>query len=137
MDRCYGKKYNKIIYRRVQRLMNMTIAKIYRRISYEALCILTGTIPKEINAEETATLYRITRDRQNYQLDHEAESKTPENSVSASKTKKRNALLRYSNMEAKTRTESDRESFYIYIYKGVSKSFDPSFIDRQPMAVRE
>jgi len=134
------KKWNKTIYSRMQRLMNMKIDKVYRTISYEALCIFTGTIPIEINAEETATLYRITRDRQNHQLDHEAEPKDwthPADSVSASKTKKRNALLRYSNMEAKTRTESDRESFYIYIYKGVSKSFDPSFIDRQPMAVRE
>jgi len=134
------KKCNKIIYRRVQRLMNMTIAKVYRTISYEALCILTGTITIEINAEETATLYRITRDRQSHQLDHEAEPKDwthPADSVSASKTKKRNALLRYSHMEAKTRTESDRKSLYIYIYKGVSKRFEPSLIDRQRMAVRE
>jgi len=94
--------------------MNIKIAKVYRTISYEALCILTG-IPIEINAEETAKLHHITRDRQN-QLDHEAEPKDwthPADSVSASKTKKRNALLRYSNMEAKTRTESDRESLYI------------------------
>jgi len=33
------KKCNKIIYSRVQRLMNMKIAKVYRTISYEALCI--------------------------------------------------------------------------------------------------
>jgi len=111
------KKCNKIIYSRVQRLMNMKIAKVYRTISYEALCILTGTIPIEINAEETAKLYRIKRDRQNHQLDHEAEPKDwthPADSVSASKTRKRNALFRYSHMEAETKTESDRESTHTH-----------------------
>ena len=113
------KKCNKIIYSRVQRLMNMKIANVYGTISYEALCILTGTIPIEINAEETAKLYRIKRDTQNHQLDHEAEPKDwthPADSVSVSKTRKRNALFTYSHMEAKTKTESDRESLYIYIY---------------------
>jgi hypothetical protein len=78
--------------------MNMKIAKDYRTNSYEDFCILTGKIPIEINAEETATLYPITRDRQNHQLDHEAGPKDcthPAGSVSASQTKKRNALLRY------------------------------------------
>jgi hypothetical protein len=92
--------------------MIIKITKVYGGTFYEVLCILTGTIPIEINAEETAKLYRITRDRQNHQLDHEAEPKDwthPADSVSASKTRKRNALFRYSRMEAKTKTKSDRE----------------------------
>jgi hypothetical protein len=87
--------------------MNMKIAKIYRTTSFETLCILTEAIPIEINSEEKAKLYRITMDRQNHQLDHEAEPKLWSHlaeSVSASKTRKRNALFKYSNMEAKTKT---------------------------------
>jgi hypothetical protein len=111
------KKCNKIIYSRVQRLMNIKIAKAYRTTSNEVLCILTGTTPIEIRAEKTAKLYRITRDRQNHQLDHEAELKDwthPADSVSMSKTKKRKARFKYSHMEAKTNTESYRESLYTY-----------------------
>jgi hypothetical protein len=62
------KKCNKIIYSRIQRLMNIKIAKAYRTTSNKALCILTRT-PIEVKAEETAKLYRITRDRQNHQLE--------------------------------------------------------------------
>jgi hypothetical protein len=40
-----GKKCNNILYNRVQRLMNIKIAKAYRTTSNEALCILTGTTP--------------------------------------------------------------------------------------------
>ena len=69
------KKCNKTIYSRVQRLMNIKIAKAYRTTSNEALCTLTGITPIEIKAEETANVYRITRDRKNHQLDHEIELK--------------------------------------------------------------
>jgi len=69
-----GKKCNKILYSRVQRLMNIKIAKAYRATSNEALCILTETTPIEIKAEEAANLYRIIRDRENLQLDHKVES---------------------------------------------------------------
>jgi len=47
-----GKKCNKILYSRVQWLMNIKIAKAYRTTSNEALCILTGTTPIEIKAQE-------------------------------------------------------------------------------------
>jgi hypothetical protein len=70
-----GKKCNKILYSRVQRLMNIKIAKAYRTTSNEALCILTGTTSIELKAEEAASLYRITREKQNHQLDHELEPK--------------------------------------------------------------
>jgi len=51
------------------------IAKFYQITSNEALCILTGTTPIEIKAEEAANLYRITRYKQNHQLGHEVEPK--------------------------------------------------------------
>ena len=53
--------------------MNIKIAKAYRATSNEVLCILTGTTPIEIKAEEAANLYRITRNRQKHQLDREVE----------------------------------------------------------------
>ena len=67
------KNYNRTLYNRVQRLINIKISKSYRTTSNEALCILTGNAPIEIKAEETANIYRITRDKQNLLLDHEAE----------------------------------------------------------------
>jgi hypothetical protein len=55
--------------------MYIKIAKFYRTISNEALCILTGTTLIELKAKEAANLYRIARDKQNHQLDHEVEPK--------------------------------------------------------------
>jgi hypothetical protein len=60
---------------RVQQLINIKIAKPYLTTSNEALCILTGTTLIGIKVEETVKLCRITRDRQNHQLDHDAEPK--------------------------------------------------------------
>ena len=97
--------------------MNIKIAKAYRTAFNETLCILTTTTPIEIKAKETANLYRITRDRQNHQLDHEVEPKDWTHLVdleSASKMKERNSRFRYSQMEARTNTESDWESIYTY-----------------------
>ena len=71
-----GKKCNKILYSRVQRLMNITIAKAYLTTSNEALCILTGTKPIELKVEEPANLYRTRREKQNHQLGHEVEPKS-------------------------------------------------------------
>ena len=48
---------------------------IHTHTYIQALCILTGTTPIELKAEEAANLYRITRDKQNHQLDHEVEPK--------------------------------------------------------------
>ena len=55
--------------------MNIKIPKAYRTTSNEALCTLTGITPIEIQAEETTNVYRITKDRKNYQMDHEIELK--------------------------------------------------------------
>jgi hypothetical protein len=111
------KKCNRTIYSRVQRFVNIKIAKAYRTTSNEALCILTGITPIEIKAEETAKLHHITRDRQNHQLDHEVELKDwtyPADSESASKTKQMNTQFKYSQMEAIMNTELDQEPLYTY-----------------------
>jgi hypothetical protein len=42
---------------RVQRLINIRIAKSYRTVSKEALCILTGLTPITIKIEETLQFY--------------------------------------------------------------------------------
>ena len=46
---------------RVQRLINIKIAKAYRTVSTEALCILTGMTPIAIKIEEAAQIYQPTR----------------------------------------------------------------------------
>jgi hypothetical protein len=58
-----AKKCNKILYTRVQRLINIKIAKAYRTTSGETLSVLTGITPIEIKVAETDRLYHITRDR--------------------------------------------------------------------------
>ena len=46
---------------RIQRLINIRIAKAYRTVSNEALCIITGLIPINIKIEETGKYYEITK----------------------------------------------------------------------------
>jgi len=67
------KNCNRTLYSRVQRLMNIKIAKAYRTTSNDALCILTGNAPVELKTEEAANVYRITKDKQNQLLDHETD----------------------------------------------------------------
>ena len=67
------KNCNRTLYSRVQRLMNIKIAKAYRTTSSDALCILTCDAPVQLKAEEATNLYRITKDKQNERLDHETE----------------------------------------------------------------
>jgi hypothetical protein len=50
--------YNRLKYVRIQRLMNIKIAKAFRTSS-EALCILAGTTPIIIKTEEAAKQYTI------------------------------------------------------------------------------
>ena len=52
-------EYNRRKYIRVQRLMNIRIAKAYRTTSSEALCIVTGTTPIVIRSEEAARGYNV------------------------------------------------------------------------------
>ena len=46
-------------------LINIKMAKAYRTVSHEALCILTGMTPIEIKIEEAAQLYYATRGNTN------------------------------------------------------------------------
>jgi hypothetical protein len=73
-----NKECNKVKYVRVQRIISLRIAKAYRTITHEALCILTGITPIDINAQEIATQYNITtgRSTQKYQID---KAETPSN----------------------------------------------------------
>jgi hypothetical protein len=45
---------------RVQRLINMKVAKAYRTVYNEALCIITGLTPIAIKIQETSQLYQLT-----------------------------------------------------------------------------
>ena len=56
-------KCNRKIYNRVQRLINIKIAKAYRTTSNEALCTPTGLTPTVIQAEEEAKIFNIMRER--------------------------------------------------------------------------
>jgi hypothetical protein len=53
-------KHNRLKYIRVQRLTNIIIAKAYRTVSNEALCILTELIPIDIKIAEAFQFYRLT-----------------------------------------------------------------------------
>jgi hypothetical protein len=46
---------NKLI--RIQQLINIKIAKVYRTVSNEALCVITGQIPIAIKIEEITKYY--------------------------------------------------------------------------------
>jgi len=53
---CYKAKLN-----RIQRLINLRIAKAYRTVSNEALCVINGITPIHIKIEEIGRLYEITQ----------------------------------------------------------------------------
>jgi len=61
----------KIKFIRVQRLINIRIAKSFRTVSNEALCIINGLTPIDIKLEEVAQLFQITR-RIKEKYDHDA-----------------------------------------------------------------
>jgi hypothetical protein len=46
---------------RIQRLINIRIAKAYRTVSNEAQCVITGIIPISIKIEETAKYYECIK----------------------------------------------------------------------------
>ena len=54
-------KHNVAKLKRVQRLININIARAYRTISHEALCVLTGITPIQIELRSQAKGYYITR----------------------------------------------------------------------------
>jgi len=51
-------EYNRLKYIRVQRIINIKIAKAFLTASNEALCTLTGITPVVIKVEEAAKLYK-------------------------------------------------------------------------------
>jgi len=56
-------KHNRQKYIRVQRLINIKMAKAYHTTSSEALCILTGMTPINIKLEEVVKRYNINKKR--------------------------------------------------------------------------
>ena len=59
-----AKQYNQIKYKRVQRLINIKVAKAFRTTSNEALCMVTGLTPIIIKIEEIAGLNAVMKRRE-------------------------------------------------------------------------
>jgi hypothetical protein len=59
---------------RIQRLINISIAKAYRTVSNEALCVITGIKPIHIKIEGAGRYYEITKGK-GIQCDREMEVK--------------------------------------------------------------
>ena len=55
------KNKNLIKYKRIQRLINIKIAKAYRTISYEASCVMAAVGPILITIEQKAQTYKATK----------------------------------------------------------------------------
>jgi len=72
-----NQEYNRRKCKRVQRLINITIARAYRTTSSEALCMLTATTPIIINLEEIVKRYNTKKRKSNsyMELDHKVEYK--------------------------------------------------------------
>jgi hypothetical protein len=58
---CLKKKHNALQIKRVQRLINLKIARAYRTTSHEALCVLTGITPILIEHRKQVKIYYNTR----------------------------------------------------------------------------
>jgi ribonuclease HI len=65
---------NRKVYNRIQRPINIKIAKAYRTTSNEALCIMTGLTPIVLKAEEDAKIY-IMKDRSQNEIDKDEKPK--------------------------------------------------------------
>lgn len=64
-----NRKYNCTKYIRVQRLINIKIAKAFRTTSTEALCVLTGLTPIIYKLREIAEEYKIMKQSSEWQVD--------------------------------------------------------------------
>jgi hypothetical protein len=60
---------------RVERLINIKIAKAYRTISFEATCVLDGVPPIGIVIEEKRRLYKIKHNAERHE--HECDIPMP------------------------------------------------------------
>jgi len=61
MEKAIEKLGYKLKLERVQRLVNIRIAKAYRTVSNEALCVLTGLTPIAIKTDEASQFYQLTK----------------------------------------------------------------------------
>jgi hypothetical protein len=68
-------EHNKTALNRVQRLINLKIAKAYRTTSNEALCVLAGLAPIALKVEEAANIYNALRDSHAHEIDQEVHPK--------------------------------------------------------------
>jgi len=55
------KENNKARLPRVQRIINIKMAKTYRTVSIEAFCAVTGMIPIDIKIEKAVQQYQLTK----------------------------------------------------------------------------
>jgi ribonuclease HI len=70
-EEAISKTSNLIKLQRVQRLINIKIAKAYRTISFEASCVLAGVPPIGIIIEERARLYNIMHNTERGEYEYE------------------------------------------------------------------
>jgi hypothetical protein len=57
---------NIIKIKRVHRLINIKMCKAFQTLSYEASCIVAGTIPLQKTIQETINIYKTTHNSQDY-----------------------------------------------------------------------
>ena len=75
------------------------MAKAYRTVSHEVLCVVTGMMPIDIKIEEAARLYHLTKDtaNNNKQFDKDMEVRywehPAEASISSTEEKKETGSL--------------------------------------------
>ena len=65
-EKALTKQNNLRKYQRVQRMMNIKIAKAFRMLSYEASCVLTGARPIRLAIEDKVRTYRATHNNTEY-----------------------------------------------------------------------
>ena len=67
--------YNRRIYIRAQRMINLRIAKAFRTTSNEALCIVANTTPITLKIEEAVKIYTLRKNKINHAhtIDREVE----------------------------------------------------------------
>jgi len=70
-EEAIAKQKNLCMLQRVQRMINIKVVKVYRTISFEALCIMAGVPPIGIVIEEKVRLYKIKHntERSEYEYD--------------------------------------------------------------------
>ena len=65
------KRKNLLKLQRVQRLINIKIAKAHKTLSYEASCVMAGVLPIELVIEEKVELYKIKHGYTRFQYECE------------------------------------------------------------------